>query len=58
MKIGRLYIGVRAYGRDKFRWFYHPMLRKHEEESFVFFVWIGWHIACCLAKKKNNKGRN
>ena len=46
INIGRLSFGIRAYGRDKFRWFYHPVY--NEKERFVFFVWIGHYFYCCL----------
>lgn len=49
----RLYIGKRAYGRDKFRWFYRPMLKHHMEAAgIIIFWWIGYNWYFCLKKTK------
>lgn len=50
MRIGRFHAGIRMHGRDKFRWFYHPLLWEHENEWFHFFVWIGYHFYMCLER--------
>ena len=50
MKIGKLEIGIRTHGRNKFKWFYHPLLKSNEERYFKFFVWIGWHLYACIQK--------
>ena len=52
IKIGRFCLGIRAYGREKFRWFYHPLLKCNEKANFKFFVWIGWHFYACMRLKK------
>lgn len=55
IKIGRFCLGIRAYGRKKFRWFYHPLLKCNEKANFKFFVWIGWHFYACMRLKKEKK---
>lgn len=51
----RLYIGKRAYGRNKFRWFYSPMLKQSmKEEGIIIFWWLGHNWYFCL-KKTNGK---
>ena len=53
IKIGRFYLGVRTHGREKFRWFYHPLF--HEKAKFNFFVWIGWHFYACMRLKNREE---
>ena len=48
--IGKFYIGSRACCRHEFKWFYHPLIKEHEEEHFRFFVWLGWHFYIALEK--------
>lgn len=54
-------IGKRAYGTDRFRWFYHPLLPQKEKEFFHFFVWFGknwyicWHKDCSQATVAKRK---
>ena len=52
MHIGRLYAGIRKYGREKFRWFYHPLLEENEREWFHFFVWVGHYFYVCLERRR------
>lgn len=51
----KLSIGKRYYGRNKFRWFYSPMLKSNRKsEGFIFFWWLGRNWYICL-KKTNGK---
>ena len=52
MKIGPIQIGLRAYGTDDFKWFYHPLLRENEKQWYHFFVWFGHNIYICWHKKE------
>lgn len=51
----RLFIGKRVYGRNKFRWFYSPMLKQSmKKDGFIIFWWLGYNWYFCL-KKTNGK---
>lgn len=48
----KIYIGKRAYGRNKFRWFYSPMLKKTmKTNGIIIFWWLGHDWYFCLKKK-------
>lgn len=51
MRIGKFEAGIREYGRNKFHWFYHPLLEENEYSYFEFFVWFGWHLYLCFRKE-------
>ena len=47
----KLNIGKRCYGRDKFRWFYTPMLKSTKKaEGILIFWWIGRKWYLCLRR--------
>lgn len=51
----KLFIGKRAMGTNKFRWFYSPMLKQtRKANGFIFFWWFGHNWYICL-KKTNGK---
>lgn len=46
-------IGKRIYGRNKFRWFYSPLLKESMKEAgFIIFWWLGYNWYFCLRKSK------
>lgn len=48
-------IGKRLYGRNKFRWFYSPMLKENMKSGgIIIFWWLGHNWYFCL-KKTNGK---
>ena len=53
MRIGRFEIGERRCGREKFHFFYCPMLWEWRRERFWFFWWFGKN-GMCVSKRKNS----
>lgn len=52
----KVYIGKRAYGRNKFRWFYSPMLKKTmKTNGIIIFWWLGHNWYFCLKKNERMK---
>lgn len=48
----KIYIWKRAFGRNKFRWFYSPMLKKTmKTNGIIIFWWLGYNWYFCLKKK-------
>ena len=51
----KIIIGKRLYGRNKFRWFYSPMLKENMKSGgIIIFWWLGHNWYFCL-KKTNGK---
>ena len=51
----KIYIGKRACGRNKFRWFYSPMFKQNMKScGIIIFWWLGHNWYFCL-KKTNGK---
>lgn len=42
--------GIRAANKDRFYWFYNPLLRNGKEYGFVFYWWMGHHFFIFLRK--------
>ena len=52
----KIYIGKRVYGRNKFRWFYSPMLKKTmKTNGIIIFWWLGYNWYFCLKKMNERK---
>ena len=50
MTIGKLSIGKRICGMEKFHFFYCPLLKRNKKQHFRFFWWIGKHWYIVLSK--------
>ena len=49
----KIYIGKRAFRRNKFRWFYSPMLKKTmKTNGIIIFWWLGYNWYFCLKKNE------
>ena len=55
MNIGKLVIGKRLHGTQKFRVFYCPILKTLRKEYFWFFWWFGHNWYICLPKKNTSE---
>ena len=52
----KIYIGKRAFGRNKFGWFYSPILKKTmKANGIIIFWWLGYNWYFCLKKKMNER---
>lgn len=52
----KIYIGERACGRNKFRWFYSPMLKKTmKTNGIIIFWWLWYNWYFCLKKNEQTK---
>ena len=52
----KIYIGKRAYGRNKFRWFYSPMIKQTmKANGIIIFWWLGHNWYFCLKKNERTK---
>lgn len=48
----KISIGKRVYGRNKFRWFYSPMLKENmKANGIIVFWWLGHNWYFCLKKR-------
>lgn len=52
MDIGKLSIGKRLYGTEKFRILGCPLPKEIRKKYFWFFWWFGYQWYVCLPKKK------
>lgn len=49
-------IGKRAYGRNKFRWFYSPLFKQTMKANGIIILWwFGYNWCFCLKKTKKGE---
>lgn len=47
----KIYFGKRTYSRNKFKWFYSPMLKQNmKKNGIIIFWWLGYNWYFCLRK--------
>lgn len=52
----RISIGKRVYGRNKFRWFYSPMLKQNMKANGIIIFWWFGHNWYFLSEENKRKG--
>lgn len=52
----KISFGKRLYGRNKFRWFYSPLLKESMKSGgFIIFWWLGHNWYFCLQKTNGKR---